>query len=280
MDDFRAASRQSWSTVAPDWGELTALVDRQLGLAADWMLDAAELASGECVLEIAGGPGTLSLAAASKVGPEGRVICTDFAEPMVEVARRRMAAEGVGHVECRVMDAEAADLGDGEVDAVLCRMGYMLMADPSAAMRETARTLAPGGRVALAVWSDAARNPWAALPMQAVMAHLGASPPPPGGPGLWALADEQRLTGMLQNAGLGDARIERLDDEVLYGSIDEWFEQTSRLAGPLRVLLAGMDSEGREQIKQRMADSAEPYRQPDGSLAMPEQMVVASARRR
>ena len=42
------------------------------------------------------------------------------------------------------------------VDAVLCRWGYMLMADPAAALRETRRVLRPGGRLALAVW-DARR---------------------------------------------------------------------------------------------------------------------------
>jgi SAM-dependent methyltransferase len=279
VEDFRVASRQSWSTVAADWGELTALVDRQLGVAADWMIDAAELKPGQRVLELAGGPGTLSLIAAREVGIEGGVVCSDFAEPMVDVARRRMAAESASNVECRVMDAEAIDLPDGAVDVVLCRMGYMLMADPLAALRETARVLTPGGRLALAVWSAASWNPWAALPMQAIVTHLGAPPPPPGAPGLWALADEQRLGGMLRDAGLEQTRIERLDDEVLYESVEHWFEQTSRLAGPIRALLANLDSDARAAIAQSMSDAATPYRQADGSLSMPEQILAASAQR-
>jgi SAM-dependent methyltransferase len=279
VDDFRVASRQSWSTVAADWDELTALVDRQLCVAADWMIDAAELKPGQHVLELAGGPGTLSLIAAREVGTEGGVICTDFAEPMVDVARRRLAAEGASNAECRVMDAEAIDLPDGAVDVVLCRMGYMLMADPLAALRETARVLTSGGRLALAVWSDASRNPWAALPFQAVMAHIGAPPPPPGAPGLWALADEDLLGGMLKGAGLEQTRIEQLDDEVLYESVEHWFEQTSRLAGPLRALLANLDSDARAAITQSMSDAATPYQQADGSLSMPEQILVAGAQR-
>jgi SAM-dependent methyltransferase len=279
VQDFRVASRQSWSTVAPDWGELAAVVDRQLGVAADWMIDAAQLQEGQRVLELAGGPGTLSLMAASRVGMKGRVICTDFAEPMVDVARRRIAAGGASNVECRVMDAEALDLGDGEVDVVLCRMGYMLMADPAAALRETARVLAPGGRLAFAVWSDAGSNPWAALPMQAVMRHLGAPPPPPGTPGLWALADEQRLGAMLEDVGLEQIRIEPLDDEVLYESIEHWFEQTSRLAGPIRALLGNLDGDARATIVQSMGDAASHYRQADGGLAMPERILAGSAQR-
>jgi SAM-dependent methyltransferase len=280
VEDFRVASRQSWSTVAPDWGELTALVDRQLGVAADWMIEAAALEPGERVLELAGGPGTLSLIAARAVGPEGQVTCTDFAEPMVDVARSRMAAEGAANVECRVMDAEAIDLRDGAVDVVLCRMGYMLMADPPAALHETARVLKPGGRLALAVWTGATANPWAALPMRAAMDHVGAPPPPPDAPGLWALADPERLGGMLQEAGLEPVRIERLDDTVLYESVEQWFEQTSRLAGPLRALLANLDGDARASIVQRMSDAASSYRQTGGSLSMPEQMLAAQAQRK
>src|SRR5437660_12281778 len=211
---MRAASLAGWSSVAPDWSELIARVDRQLAPAAEWMINAVELSPGDRVLELAGGPGTVSLIAARAVGSEGSVICTDFAEPMVDVARRRVEADGASNVECRVMDAEAIDLPDGAVDVVLCRMGYMLMADPAAALRESARVLGDGGRLALAVWAEAEANPWAAVPMRAVMEHLGAPAPPPDAPGLWALADETRLEDLLADAGLGSVRRELLDDQI------------------------------------------------------------------
>jgi SAM-dependent methyltransferase len=277
VDDFRAASLASWSTVAPDWGELTSWIDYQLGAAADWMIDAVHIEPGERVLELAAGPGTLSLLASRIVGDEGRVICTDFAEEMVEVSRRRLASEGTS-VECRVMDAEAIDVPDGSVDVVLSRMGYMLMAEPPVALRETARALAPGGRLALAVWSDAESNPWAALPMQAVMAHVGAAPAPPGTPGLWALADERHLRTLLEDAALKPLAIEQLGAEVEYASLAHWFEMTKRLAGPLRAILANLDGDARAAVERRMEEAAAPYMQADGRVVMPERMVVASAR--
>src|SRR5947209_6411484 len=119
MTDFDTFSRQSWSTVAPDWGELIGDIDDQLGVAARWMVDAVGLEPGEEVLELAAGPGTLSLLAARAVGDAGSVICTDFAEAMVDTARRRIADAGVANVECRVADAQAIDLPDAAVDVVL-----------------------------------------------------------------------------------------------------------------------------------------------------------------
>ncbi len=277
-DDYRAASLQSWSSVAPDWAELIDGVDRQLSPATHWIMDAVALAPGDRVLELAGGPGTLSLVAKRAVDPSGAVTYSDFAEPMVRAARERFDAEGCDDVDCRVIDAEAIDAADASFDAVVCRMGYMLMADPAAALRETARVLAPGGRVGLAVWSRPESNPWVALPMQAVTAELGLPPPPPDAPNLWSLGDEARLRGLLEGAGFGSIVLATLDDEAEFESAEQWIELTGRLAGPLKALFANLDAAARAGIEQRMREAAKPYERDDGSVSMPEQMLVASAR--
>lgn len=279
MEDFRAASLQSWSSVAVDWGELISRVDRQLHRAADWMLEAAAPQPGDRVLDLAGGPGTMSMIAARSVGADGAVIGTDFSEQMVEVARARARAEGLEQIDFRVMDAEAIDLPDGAVDVVLCRMGYMLMADPATALAESARVLDRGGRLALAVWAEPEANPWAAVPMRALMEHLGAPGPPPGAPGLWALAEEERLRGLLTAAGLGAVTTEVLDDRIEYESAEDLMDVTGRLAGPLKALLAGLDDEARAAITAGVAEGLDPFRREDGSLLVPARMLVASARR-
>ena len=83
---------------------------------------------------------------------------------MVDVARRNGEARGLSNVEYRVLDAERMDLDDDSVDGVVCRWGYMLMADPAAALGETRRVLRDGGPLAFAVWMTPDRNPWAAVP--------------------------------------------------------------------------------------------------------------------
>ena len=261
-----------------DWARLTDRIDRQLRAAAEWMIDALALEPGERVLELAGGPGTVSMMAARAVTPGGHVIYSDFAEPMVDGARERLQAEGAPGVEYRVIDAETIDLPDASVDAVACRMGYMLMADPAAALRETARVLAPDGRIALAVWSDPGSNPWAALPMQAVASQLGAPPAPADAPSLWALADEARLRGLLEDARFQSIRIEKLDDAVEFESAEQWIEMARRLAGPLKALLANLDEGTRGAIEVHMREAAKPYELPDGRISMPEQMLTATAR--
>jgi SAM-dependent methyltransferase len=111
------------------------------------------------------------------------VISTDFAPEMVDVARRQSEARGLTNVEHRVLDAERMDLDDDSVDGVVCRWGYMLMADPAAALRETRRVLRDGGRLAFAVWGAPDRNPWVAVPGMTLVQRGHMPPPEPGAPG-------------------------------------------------------------------------------------------------
>jgi SAM-dependent methyltransferase len=279
MDDYRAASLQSWSAVAPDWGELADRIDEQLQPAAEWIIEAVAPRPGDRVLELAGGPGTLSILIAERVSPDGTVLHSDFSEEMVKVAWQRFESVGVGSIESRVIDAEQIDLPDASMDVVVCRMGYMLMADPAAALRESGRVLTADGRLALAVWTDASSNPWVSLAMQAVAGELNAPPPPPDAPGLWALGDRERVEALLRDAGLNEIRIEILDGTAEYESGEQWVEATKRLAGPLRALFANLEQPVREAIERRMLELATQFEQSDGRLVMPQQMLVAGARR-
>lgn len=280
IDEYREASHTQWSGSAEAWERHADRLDSAGGAsrAAEWIVDAAGLEAGSDVLELACGPGGVGLAAAERVGPSGHVLCTDFAAPMVEAAARRAQERGLENVETRVLDAERMDLPDGTFDAVLCRFGYMLMADPAAALAETCRVLAPRKRVALAVWGEMEANPWIALFMRPVMEHYGAPPPEPGAPGVFALADADRLTGLLRDAGFDDVRTERLEAVERHRSADAWWEFTSEMTAPVRGLLAAMSDEDRAKVRARAYEAASHYADGDG-LALPSAVRVASARR-
>jgi SAM-dependent methyltransferase len=258
--------------VAGAWAEQAA--DREAGPpgeAADWMVRAAALAPGGRVLELACGAGDVGLRAAEVVGPEGRVLCTDFAEPMVEVVRERAAAAGLAQVEARVLDAQEG-IDDERFDAVLCRFGYMLMPDPGRALAASHRALVGGGRLALAVWGTAERNPWLSLVFDAVMSTLGAPPPEPGTPGPFALADEDGLRGMIERAGFREVTVEVLSGERRFESTAEWWEGTRDSAGPVAAILRHLDERQVAQIGERALAAGEPY-----GGRFPAQIVAASA---
>ena len=144
-DDAREQSRAVWNDMAGGWDRNREFMWRTTRHVAEWLVDHADPSTGDTLLDLAGGPGSNGFLAAERVGPSGKVIETDFAPDMVEVARRRAEELGLDNVETRVLDAERMDLDDNSVDSIICRWGFMLMLDPQAALNECRRVLNEGG---------------------------------------------------------------------------------------------------------------------------------------
>ena len=163
-EDYRRVSYEAWEAMAPGWDRWRSQLKEALTPVREWMISELAPRPGDTVLELSAGPGDTGFAAAAIVGDHGRLISTDFSPDMVDVARRRGAELRLQNVDYQVMDAERIELEDDSVDGVLCQSGYMLMADPAAALSETRRVLRPGGRLALSVWGAPELNPGWTLP--------------------------------------------------------------------------------------------------------------------
>lgn len=99
------------------------------------------LAPGERLLLVGAGTG-LDL----PLLPAGlSVLATDLTPAMLARARARVRAG----VELRVMDAQRLELPDASFDAALLHLILAIVPDPVACLRETARVVRPGGRVAV-----------------------------------------------------------------------------------------------------------------------------------
>jgi SAM-dependent methyltransferase len=281
-EELREASRTQWSIAAAAWArDAERRESGPFRVAADWMLEAARVGAGASVLEVACGAGDVGLRAAALVGTSGRVVCSDFAEPMVEVVSERARAAGLDHVEARVLDAEDPDLGGERFDAVLCRFGYMLMPNPGRALSAGHGALRDGGRIALAVWGPAEDNPWLSLVTSAVMKTLGAPPPAPGTPSPFALADHERLRALLAAAGFAEITVESARDSRPYESVDAWWDGMREPTGPMGALLSQLSGEQVTAIGDDATSSArrDGHVAADGSVRFPAHVVLASATR-
>lgn len=276
--EYREASKQQWSEAAPSWAR--AAEEEETGASGEataWMLDAADLQPGERVLELACGAGRVGLQAAARVGPDGTVLCTDFSEAMVDAVAERVERLGVPNVGTRVCDAERLDLdGQAPFDAVLCRFGYMLMADPLQALRESARALRPGGRLVLAVWGPGEANPWLSIILNALIAHLSAPPPQPGQPGPFSLGDPTRLRELVEQAGLADVEVAEIEAKQPYDSLAGWWDEILEVSGPLATMLNALPEEDRESIRATALAEAEQFDSSD-SAVFPASIVGAKA---
>lgn len=276
-DAHRESSLAGWEAAAAGWTRRQEAI-RALGAPVSaWMLDALALQPGQRVLELAAGLGETGMLAAELVAPMGGVIVSDQADGMLDGARARALELGLSNIEFQVLLAEWIDLPLASVDAVLCRWGYMLLADPSAGFAETRRVLRPGGRLALAVWDSVQHNPWALLPNLELRERGLASSPVPGTPGPFALADPERVRGLLADAGFAEIDVQALAVEQRHSSFEGFWETTLDLSRIFHDAVLSRPEAEIAEIRTGLAARVAPFTEPDGTLALPGRTLVASA---
>lgn len=266
---YREQSLETWGKMASGWEDRNEWMINAAGRVNDWIVERADPQPGQTFLEIAAGPGDLGFRVAGRVGDAGRVMSTDFAPEMVDVARRLGEDQGLANMEYMVLDAERMDLEDDTADGVVCRWGYMLMADPAAALRETKRVLRDGGPLAFAVWAPPDRNPWAAVPGMTLVQRGHMPPPEPGAPGIFAMGDPDRVRALVTGAGFGEPELEEIAFDFRYEDFDDLWDTIVSLAGPLARVIGALSDDERRETREAIMENMAPYRSEDGSYEAP-----------
>jgi SAM-dependent methyltransferase len=232
--------------------------------------------AGERVLELAAGPGSLGRRWSELVGPSGRVVLSDIAPGMVDVAHRRNS--GLDNVDFAVIDASTIDRPDDSFDVVVCRMGLMFTPDPSVALAEIARVLAPGGRIGVLTWSGIEHNPWMTCVGMAAMMNGLVSGGPPVGPGsIFSLGDPGELAALAKGAGFHDVVVDEVAVAFHATDIDAHVARVGSLAGPMAAAFDAATPEQLDAVRRTAGDLAAPYTTADG-LELPARCNVLTAR--
>ncbi len=276
MTDLRPQVHGMWSAVADSWAEHANFVDARHERVTRRMVDATAPKPGNRVLELACGPGSLSVAVAGLVDP-GEVVASDVAIEMVDTAVARAHSGGFYNVHGRRIDIESIDEPDASFDVVYCRDGLQFAFEPDRAVREIARVLRPGGRGTVAVWAGRDRNPWLGLVLDVLSEQLGHPVPPPGIPTPFSLGDGADLESLFVDAGFVEVRVEEVAVPLRAPSFDGWWRMTTSLAGPLALIIAGLDGEAAEKLRTRAREAVAPFESADGTLDIPGVALVLGA---
>ena len=215
-----------WDDVAPAYAATIVPFLERYALEA---LTLGELEPGAHVLDVACGPGTLTIHAAQRAR---RVSAIDFSPQMVEQLRARLAAGNVRNVDAEVMDATALTFHDSSFDGVFCMFGAMFFPDRTRAFAEMRRVLRHGRRAVVATWSTLERRPLMQVIGQ-VMSELV-----PGGPMSEALPMETLADceAELLTVGFRDVVAKSVSMSLRFESTDDYWEGFTAAAAPLFML--------------------------------------------
>ncbi|WP_324786973.1 class I SAM-dependent methyltransferase [Streptomyces sp. H51] len=242
------------------------------------LLDAAGITGDHRTLDLGCGSGQTTRRAALRA-PRGRALGLDLSGPMLAEARARAAREGVANVSFTQGDAQAYPFEAGAFDAAISRYGVMFFADPVAAFGNVAKALRPGGSLAFVCPADAALNEWVAA-----VASLRDLLPvgdfgQPGLPGMFSLADPDRIRDVLTRAGLTGIAIKQVE---AYGVWGRGAEDAARFllgTGPGRHLLDQADQPAQARVLRTLTDHLRDHEAADGTVRLRSTSWLVTAER-
>jgi SAM-dependent methyltransferase len=232
--------------------------------------DAARIAPGQSVLDVACGTGILARAATKRVAPDGTVVGLDRNDGMLAMAQQKEPS-----VEWRLGRAEQLPFPDASFDAVASQFGLMFFDDRPAALREMWRVLGPGGRLAIAVW-DALENSPGYAAMATLLHRLFGSRIAGELHAPFALGDPKELRALLADAGIPNADISTHAGSARFPSIEAWV-RTDVKGWTLAELI---DDDQYQLLLREAKTDLRPYAKPSGEVVFDAPAHIVTAQKR
>jgi ubiquinone/menaquinone biosynthesis C-methylase UbiE len=199
------------------------------------VIDLVEAQPGMRVLDLACGPGNLAARLAAMVAPGGVVVGVDLAPGMIERARAR----GIANASFEVMDIEQLTFADASFDAAVCGHGLQFVPNLAKALGEARRVLRPQAKFAASVPVGSPSQGVQELLDSVVARHLPPAPKPVDQDATRrTVSDPQALAQAALDAGFAPARVETIEEKVVWQSADQlvalctsWWDCAARLEG-------------------------------------------------
>lgn len=180
------------------------------------VLTAANVGTGQHLLDVACGTGILARAAVERVGEPSSITGLDLNDGMLEVARQKAPA-----IKWHQGRAEALPFEDNTFDVVASQFGLMFFEDRVRAIQEMMRTLRPSGTLTIAVWDSLDNTPGYAAVVD-LLKRLFGEQAAEGLRAPYCLGNTELLQTLMQDAGVSDAQVRTQAGTARFPSIQSW----------------------------------------------------------
>nr|WP_315201728.1 class I SAM-dependent methyltransferase [uncultured Flavobacterium sp.] len=251
IEQIRDQQKETWNKFSPGWKKWDELTMDFLKPMGDEIIRLLNLKNNAVVLDVAAGTGEPGLTIASHLNG-GKVISTDLAEGMLEVAQENAKKRGIRNFETIVCDVSELPFTDNTFDAISCRFGFMFFPDMQLAIKEMARVLKPGGKIATAVWNIPEKNFWITATMGTISKNIELPPPQPGAPGMFRCAKTGFMSDLFSQAGLKNISENEVTGKLNCKTTDVYWNLMNDVAAPVVAALSKTNDAMREKIKEEV----------------------------
>jgi SAM-dependent methyltransferase len=268
-DPMTEPERWQVSTEAAEVYE-SCFVPAIFGAWAGPVADAAGVRTGDRVLDVGCGTGVLAREALRRVGGEGQVVGVDLNEGMLAVAARTEP-----RIEWRQGDAASLPFEDASFDVVVSQFALMYFPDRTTSLSEMWRTLASGGRLAIAAWAPLGNAPGYQILVDVTTRLCGdeaadvlAAP--------FVLGDHTELAELAVESGILGADVTLHEGSIRFPSVKE-FIRVEVQGSPLADIVS---DDAMDRLASESEEALTEFVMPSGEIVIPMDAHIVTARKR
>ncbi|MBP9924363.1 MAG: methyltransferase domain-containing protein [Cyclobacteriaceae bacterium] len=266
FEEIRATQKASWNKFSPGWKKWELELHDHMQPAADAIISLLKPKGSQLILDIAAGTGEPAFSIASRL-TAGKVILTDLADEMLDIAREKASKKGITNVEFRACDVCELPFADNTFDGVSCRMGFMFFPNMLLAAKEILRVLKPGGRIATSVWSTPEKNFWVTALSETINRNMQLPVPSPETPGIFRCSQSGLMTSTFNQAGFKNISESEVICKLKCGTTETYWQMMTEIAAPVVAALSKGDDAMKDKIKREVYELVN-KKYPDGNVIM------------
>jgi ubiquinone/menaquinone biosynthesis C-methylase UbiE len=263
---IREQQKEVWNRFSPGWKKWDELTMDFMKPMADEIIRLLKPKDNDYILDVASGTGEPGLTIATMLSG-GKVVSTDLAEGMLEVALENANIREIKNFEVIASDVSELPFPDNTFDAISCRMGFMFFPDMLLAAKEMVRVLKPAGRIAVTVWSEPEKNLWAGTIMGVIQKNIHVEAPPQGAPGLFRCARRGLISELFEQAGLKNISESEVAGKLNIGNKKAYWNFMTEVAAPVVAALNNADCDMLVNVRREVFNSIK-QKYPDGELSL------------